>query len=258
MVATTVSDRGSIRDTVPSTLLATQTAPGPTAIPVGPAPTRMVAVVAPVAGSIRVTVPSTVSATHTPAVADGDRARAVTDRDRVGQPPGAVDLRDGVVEVVGHPGRAGALGDARRLVADVDGALDGRPNARATRATAEKPLAAHTEPVPAAIGLGTVLEPPGGSAQVGPLDDLAEGRIDAQARGVGRVERPQRVAPSSSARRRSSPGDRCVARPVRGSIFETESSSRFATQRPPAPAEMSPGLVADRDRVLSPRCERGR
>jgi len=49
---------GSIRDTVLSAVLATHTAPSPTATPVGPRPTGMVATTRLVCGSIRETVPS--------------------------------------------------------------------------------------------------------------------------------------------------------------------------------------------------------
>ena len=55
-----------MRLTVPSPLLATQTEPAPTAIPVGAFPTLIVLVTALVSGSMRATASSPFSVTHTP------------------------------------------------------------------------------------------------------------------------------------------------------------------------------------------------
>ena len=65
IVFTTLPRTGSIRDTVPSRLFATQTLPKPTAMSVGERPTGIVVVTEFVAGSIRTTAPASRSATHT-------------------------------------------------------------------------------------------------------------------------------------------------------------------------------------------------
>jgi hypothetical protein len=66
------------------------------------------------------------------AIEFGDPDRAGPDRDPLGPAAdrevlrvqrAAVDARDGVVAVVGHPHRAAAVGDAERLLADEDRAL---------------------------------------------------------------------------------------------------------------------------------------
>ena len=64
IVLTTLLLRGSIRDTVPSRLFATQTPPKPTMTSVGARPTGMVVVTELVAGSMRTTVSSRRSATQ--------------------------------------------------------------------------------------------------------------------------------------------------------------------------------------------------
>src|SRR5882724_147226 len=56
MLWTTVFVPGSMRETVPSRLLTTQTAPAPVVIPLGPLPTGIVSTTAVVPGSIRDTV----------------------------------------------------------------------------------------------------------------------------------------------------------------------------------------------------------
>src|SRR6476619_2931421 len=56
MLWTTIFVPGSIRETVPSRLLTTQTAPAPVAIPLGPLPTGIVSTTAFVPESIRDTV----------------------------------------------------------------------------------------------------------------------------------------------------------------------------------------------------------
>ncbi len=65
IVATTLSVLGLIRETVPSSLLATQTEPVPNAIPAGERPTGIVAVTERLPGSIRATTPSVESTTQT-------------------------------------------------------------------------------------------------------------------------------------------------------------------------------------------------
>ena len=61
---------GSIRETVPSRLLTTQTAPAPVAIPLGPLPTGIVSTTAFVPGSIRDTVwPSALVTQYAPSPA---------------------------------------------------------------------------------------------------------------------------------------------------------------------------------------------
>jgi hypothetical protein len=65
IVATTSSVFGSIRDTVPSPLLATQTAPAPTATPMGDLPTAIVFWTDPVRGSMRTSELSSASVTQT-------------------------------------------------------------------------------------------------------------------------------------------------------------------------------------------------
>src|SRR5256884_8079428 len=70
MLWTTVFVPGSIRETVLSRLLRTQTAPAPVAIPLGPLPTGIVSTTALVAGSIRDTVwPSALVTQYAPSPA---------------------------------------------------------------------------------------------------------------------------------------------------------------------------------------------
>jgi hypothetical protein len=66
IVSITLALSGSRRDTVPSCVFATHTAPRPTAIAEGSCPTGVVAVTAfALVGSIRITLSSSASATHT-------------------------------------------------------------------------------------------------------------------------------------------------------------------------------------------------
>ena len=67
---------GSIRETVPSRLLTTQTAPAPVAIPLGPLPTGIVSTTAFVPGSIRDTVwPSALATQYAPFAGRDGRGR---------------------------------------------------------------------------------------------------------------------------------------------------------------------------------------
>jgi hypothetical protein len=65
MVATTLFVRGSMRETVPSPLFATQTLPAPYAIPTGARPTVMAVATGPVSQAMRETVSLAVLVTHT-------------------------------------------------------------------------------------------------------------------------------------------------------------------------------------------------
>ena len=112
---------GSIRETVPSPLLATQTAPSPTAIAPGSGRRCIVSVTASVAGSMRETVPPWRLATQTAPAADRDRDRAVPDGDRLDhRARPRLDAEDGAAFLARDPHRAGAGGDRRRVRAEVD------------------------------------------------------------------------------------------------------------------------------------------
>ena len=162
IVWTTRFARGSMRDTVPSTLFATQTAPAPTAIPVGPAPTSMVAVDCPRRGIEPRDLAVSGVGDPDPGGADGDGARRVTHRRLARHDAGAVDARDGVVEVVRDPGRpppsAMAAGSLPRSAVPSTS-----PDLVARRATVAFPVEAQTECGEPPIGLGRSVDvPPGG------------------------------------------------------------------------------------------------
>jgi hypothetical protein len=239
MVATTRSLRGSMRDTVPSRLLATQTAPAPTAIPVGPAPTGMVVMPAPVAGSMRVTVPSAVLATQTaPAPTASALAPSPTGVVFVTTPARSmretVSSRSSTTHVAPSPS-ASAAGSLPTSV------LVTAPAPPGTCATAAKPVDAQIELTPAAMGLGAVLDAPNRLPtrtrrttlrKVGSMRSAMPSGASIVHRALPSVVSASTLVPV------------CIVRTtcaLCASICEMELSSRFATQIPSALAEMSAG-----------------
>ena len=172
--------------------------------------------------------------------AHGDGARALADRDRGRDDPAAIDPRDGVVEVVGDPGRSGAVGDPGRLVADVGGGLDVARTGR----DAGRPQPCRWMPTPSRIPQrweSWVRALPSGLPTWVRFTTLAKAgsmrRTVASGASIVHTAPPAVVTPSTLV-----PVDSVRTSSVRrGSKCDSESSSRFATQSPPAPAEMSPG-----------------
>ena len=127
---------GSIRETVPSSVFTTQTAPAPKATAVGPLPTPIVCVTSFDAGSTRTSRFSALSLIQTaPAPTAMPRPAAPS---RTSSRPGRrVDPRDGRVVDVRHPHRPEAEGNRGRRVPDRGSA---RPRRRLRRDRSARPF----------------------------------------------------------------------------------------------------------------------
>ena len=121
--------------------MATHTAPRVIAMPAGPEPTAIGPPGWPVAGSIRVTVPSSLFATQTASGPTAmPSGRPPTGTVFVTLPVAGIDPAHGVVAFVGHPHAAAPAGDGDRQVADLDRLDDGLSTAALIRDTVPSPL----------------------------------------------------------------------------------------------------------------------
>ncbi len=150
------SSTGSIRDSVPSWRLTTQTAPSPNASALGPLPTRIGGRMLRVRGSIRVTVPDSSLATHSApppaAIADGF---APTGIDLLRRPLREIDTADAPIDSRRDPHHAVGEGQRARHVAHLVSLRRPcwRPG-RSARRSRESLSATHSEPPPNASAAG--------------------------------------------------------------------------------------------------------
>ena len=228
-----MSVSGSIRDTVPSLRLATQTAPAPTATPLGPLPTGILASGVPDRGSSRMTLAVSSLATQiapAPAAsADGRPPTSIALRDLAAR---QVDPRDGGVDRGCDPDRAGADGDGVRGVADLVRPCTTLLSCGSTWVTVRPwPSATHNEPAPKAS--------PVGSPPTGIVATSRRARVIRETVPSSRLATHTEPAPAAIA-----PGSRptlywAVIRPLPASISPTVFASMAASPVPSSPPNSS-------------------